>query len=146
MKILKYNELNENINSDVAVQKFENGDITVFKDFFDNLPIDYSDHFSTCTMRWSFDFDANIDGVNGIITNIVSIELITIIETYDEGTDDTNEEEVILNFNSENSEITIHDKEWVGDYEKQVLPYYPQDIDFDRDKQTGNVKITVNFV
>lgn len=146
MKIKRYNELNENHNDNVIVQHFENGEINSFKDFYDNLSTDYSDHYSTCNLSWTFDIDANRDGVNGIDTTIVSVELITIIETYDEGTDETNEEEVILNFNSDNSEIVIHDKEWVGDHEKQVLPYYPQDIDFERDKNTGNVKITVNFV
>lgn len=145
MKIKRFNDINENFaDRNIIIEKFENTEISLYGDFFNDIP-NYSDHSVSASLQWDYEFDTSRSGVDGIIPSIINIEVNALVETYDDN-DVQDEQEIILNFNGENSTIVINDRETIGEYEKQVLPYYPQDIEIEKDKETGKVTITINFV
>lgn len=145
MKIKRFNDINENFaDRNIIIEKFENNEISLYGDFFNDIP-NYSDHSVSASLQWDYEFDTSRSGVDGIIPSIINIEVNALVETYDDN-DVQDEQEIILNFNDENSTIVINDRETIGEYEKQVLPYYPQDIEIEKDKETGKVTITINFV
>lgn len=152
MKIKRFNDINENfVDKNTSIEKFNSKQIDIHEtSFFGDEYPDFSDSNLSATMQWYYQFDASMNGVDGIITSIISINLHGEILTYNEETDSDDSHDIDINFNDENCEFIVNDTVYIdnheGGYNRQVLPYYPLGLEFDKDKETGKVTIRINFV
>lgn len=150
MKIKRFNDLNESYDNNEMTTEIDKSDVYINDNILSivdkslkDKQIDYID-INTCKVYWIVNIDINNRGIDGFIPSIKSIKInadVTIFKEYD--SDETYTETMDFIFDDENSEFIIDDKKYVDDYEKQTLPYSPNEINIIQSHD--KFIVTVNF-
>lgn len=146
MKVLKYNELNETFSDNYPIfTKLDRGSTTINGNITAYTDEEYEDFYmEECSIYWNYDIQTARYGIEGVTTSIGKVTLDGLIDLWTNQSDeDTEQIDETMEFTVENSNIIVEDKQSVGEFEKQTLPYYPTEITFE--KIDGKVNITVKF-